>query len=95
MLAREEKKTAMNSPSEPVTGIVEVAAQPDPSGDLLTFLQWKARGRHVRRGEHGTRVPAWQTVDGSAVNVESEGSGLRTMATLFRFDQTRGLSVLE
>jgi hypothetical protein len=30
-----------------------------PRENVLTFEAWKARGRHVRRGEHGVRVTTW------------------------------------
>jgi len=30
-----------------------------PRENVLTFQAWRAKGRHVRRGEHGVRVTTW------------------------------------
>jgi hypothetical protein len=72
----------MNIP-ETLTGIVERQATPDSAGELLTFLGWKERGRHVRSGERGVKVPAWREADGLSANVEklraqrpNDGQGL-------------------
>ena len=31
----------------------------EPRVNVLTFQAWKAKSRHVRKGEHGVRVTTW------------------------------------
>ena len=48
-----------------------------PRENVLTFQAWKAKGRHVRRGEHGVRVTTWidvaETRDDSGSVVRKAG----------------------
>jgi len=34
-----------------------------PYTDLYTFKRWKAQGYHIKKGEHGLRLPLVKTLD--------------------------------
>jgi len=41
----------------------EFADQAQPYINVLTFQQWKARGFHVKKGEHSIRIPILSEIE--------------------------------
>lgn len=77
------------------------AAMGVPEGDILprvnvlTFHAWKAKGRSVKKGEHGVRVVTWipfakeeRAADGTTKVVEGKRC---KVAVVFHVSQTREL----
>lgn len=67
-----------------------------PRINVLPFNAWRALGRHVRRGEHGVKVPVVIVVAGSdsatdtpdSTETPNEGRKLFASATVFHVSQT-------
>lgn len=69
-----------------------------PRENVLTFNAWKARGRMVRKGEHGVKVMTYvstkkkgaeQAQDGK----EDKGRTIRRTTTVFHISQTKALQL--
>lgn len=71
----------MEGTIEVLTGTLE-RTRVGTNRNVLTFPEWKKRGRHVRRGERGTKVPAWVSVAGGELSPGTE------TITVFDFTQT-------
>jgi N-terminal domain of anti-restriction factor ArdC len=71
-------------------GIAE--ADIKPRENVLTFHAWKAKGRSVKKGEHGVKVTTFVTVgeQRDATGNAVEGTGYRTakIAVVFHISQT-------
>lgn len=61
----------------------------EPRVNIFTYRAWRAKGRQVRKGEHGVQIQTWIPVD--SVDKETEEVTHRTMpkrATVFHVSQT-------
>ena len=73
-------------------GIAEADIQ--PRENVLTFNAWKARGRSVKKGEHGVKVATFIICAGEAVRDPSTGEERSTTyrrphtTTVFHISQT-------
>lgn len=70
----------------------------EPRENVLTFWAWQAKGRSVKKGEHGVKITVWVPVGTKVERDPSDGStrgrmklALRT-ATVFHLSQTRAMS---
>lgn len=62
-----------------------------PRENVLTYHAWKARGRQVRKGEHGVRVVTWIPIDekrDAAGEVTHKAGKRCKSATVFHESQT-------
>ena len=64
-----------------------------PRENVFTFWAWKAKGRSVRRGEHGVKVPTYveyerEKKDDQGGEPKVEKGRARGMATVFHVSQT-------
>ena len=61
----------------------------EPKENVLTFHAWKAKGRHVRKGEKGFKVVSWIPIEGKAdESGEKKLKHRPVRATLFHISQT-------
>jgi len=64
----------------------------EPRVNVLTFQAWKAKGRHVRKGEHGVKVltyiPTEREVKKEDGTKEVKYSSRPWTATVFHISQT-------
>lgn len=58
-----------------------------PRENVFTFHAWKAKGRIVKRGEHGVKIVTWINVDDPA-DPDGDGRRIPRSATVFHVSQT-------
>ena len=52
-----------------------------PRENVLTYHAWQAKGRHVRKGEHGVKVTTW-------IDLPEEQKKICKTTTVFHVSQT-------
>ena len=64
----------------------------EPRVNVLTYRAWQAKGRHVRKGEHGVKLPVYKSVPkkrtGADRNEREEMVSIPWTATVFHISQT-------
>lgn len=77
--------------------VAAFSARGIPEGEILprvnvfTFHAWKAKGRFVRKGEHGVKVVTWAPVTAERDQTTGEAKTVRKIprnATVFHITQT-------
>jgi hypothetical protein len=65
-----------------------------PRENVFTFNAWKAKGRYVRKGQHGVRCVTWVTSSKQNKETgEQESRRFCTSTTVFHISQTEAQSV--
>ena len=67
-------------------GIAE--ADITPRENVFTFNAWRAKGRFVRKGEHGVKCVTWVTKTSTSETGEPEARRFCTNTTVFHVSQT-------
>ena len=61
-----------------------------PRENVLTYYAWQAKGRHVRKGEHGVKVTTWIEIPEDKRKSGKSGKICKT-TTVFHVSQTEPL----
>lgn len=107
-LARAEGHTALTNYPAIVTGFMEKgipAGEIEPRVNVFTYHAWRAKGRQVRRGEHGVKVITFVEIRERDPSQEGEdrpegpqrrpGSLRAWTATVFHVSQTDPIGGVE
>ena len=67
-----------------------------PRENVLTYHAWRAKGRQVKRGEHGVKVCSWYAIPDRKDTKDTENPGSKpakkvrpVKATVFHISQTK------
>lgn len=61
----------------------------EPRVNVFTYRAWRAKGRQVRRGEHGVRITTWiPAKDQPEPDMKGKRKMFPKMATVFHITQT-------
>lgn len=84
-LARATQSQALSNYAPIISGFMERGipeAEILPRENVFTFNAWKAKGRYVKRGEHGVRITTWVPTKGSEEALEGAQDGEETKVNL-------------
>lgn len=90
-LARAEGGVSIANYTPIFEGFAAMGIMPDriePRVNVLTYHAWRAKGRQVRRGEHGVKVCTWVVIEETDADGNKSTSRRPKTAVVFHVSQT-------